>query len=680
MSGRAARYTDRVTDVPLTPPSDPVVCLIGVGPRGTCVIERLGAIAHAELDNRPWTLHLVDDAPFGAGRIWRLDQTQELCMNTLSGAVTLFTDDASTVMGPISPGPTMQEWCLLVRDALDGTDAAAGVPAAHRAAFGRTPLPAGFLEREHLVDEARHVRPESHPSRALYGAYITWCFDHALATLPSSVTVVRHPSRAIGLEPDGERERVLLSDGTTIVADDVILSPGWLASADAPADVRLAAEVRGRRDLVWVRQGSPVEQDLDAVPAGEPAIVRGLGMGFFDAMALLTIGRGGRFRGHGRQLVYEPSGREPVLHVTSRRGVPFHAKSLWTGLPPVARQTYFSRFDATAIDRPIDFEVDLWPLIVQDALAGWYRAIAETRPYALHASLAEILGLIDDPTLVLDAAAFDAAVAAIVPDRRDRFHLETLLSPATKAWSSPDTFQEWVIRHVKDDLAEATLGMASPLKRALWEVNAARKPTAKYMAFTTATAETHASALHRSFVSFGAMIGSGPPAFRNAQLLALADAGLVRFIGPDGRIGVDVDGFHVESALVAKSRISAHALVDAFLNAHDARASNDPLMRGLAERGIVRPHRRYMRDGAFAPGPGYAVEPGSSRVIGADGAVTRHIQVIGIPVEDTRGDTVISPMPRVDATFLREADGAAHAALRTVFPSLALSAQEVLHV
>jgi hypothetical protein len=349
-------------------------------------------------------------------------------------------------------------------------------------------------------------------------------------------------------------------------------------------------------------------------------------------------------------------------------------------LPPVARQTYFSRFDATAIDRPVDFEVDLWPLIVQDALAGWYRAIAETRPYALHATLPEVLRLIDDPTLALDTAAFDAAVAAMVPDRRDRFHLEALVSPATAAWSSPGAFQEWVVQHVRDDLAEAALGMASPLKRALWEVNAARKPTAKYMAFTTATAETHGSALHRSFVSFGAMIGSGPPAFRNAQLLALADVGLVRFVGPDGRVGVDAEGFHVESPLVAESRVSAHALVDAFLNAHDARASQDPLMRGLAERGIVSPHRRYRRDGGVASGPGYAVEPGSSRVIGADGAVTRHIQIIGIPVEDTRGDTVISPMPRVDATFLREADGAAHAALRTLFASLALAAQEVLHV
>lgn len=674
-----ARYTDRVTDAALTSP-DPVVCLIGVGPRGTCVIERLGAIARDAVGDRAWTLHLVDDAPFGAGRIWRTDQTQELCMNTLSGAVTLFTDEATTVMGPVSPGPTLQEWCLLVRDALDGTDAAAGVPAEHRAAFAATPLPSAFLSRPHLLDEARVVRPESHPSRALYGAYITWCFDHALAALPDAVTVVPHRTRAVGVSADGDRERVLLADGTAIVADDVILSPGWLASAEPEPEGRLTAAVRGREGLVWVRPGSPVEQELDAVPPGAPTIVRGLGMGFFDAMALLTIGRGGRFRTVGDRLVYEPSGSEPVMHVTSRRGIPFHAKSVWGGLPPAARQTYFSRFDPSVIGRPIDFEHDLWPRIVQDSLAGWYRAVAELVPEALDGSLDDILRLIDDSTIALDAEAFDSAIAPMVPDPRHRFDLVRLMSPDTATWSSPDAFQAWVVQYIDTDLAEARLGMASPLKRALWEVNAARAYASKYMGFTGATAETHASALYRSFASFGQMIGSGPPAFRNAQLLALADAGLVRFVGPAGQVGVDSEGFTVESALVAESLVRGRALVDAFMNAHDARASIDPLLRSLAERGAVRPHRRHTRTGDPVPASGYAVEPGTSRAIGLDDRVTPRIQIIGIPVDDTRGDTVISPMPRVNATFLREADGAAHAALRTLFPRRFPADQEILHV
>jgi uncharacterized NAD(P)/FAD-binding protein YdhS len=657
-----------VPPTPSAPASTPALCLVGVGPRGTCVIERLAAIARDELPDKPWMLHLVDEHPFGAGRIWRMDQTHELCMNTLSGAVTLFTDEASSVMGPVSPGPTLQEWCLLVRDALFGTDDARDVPPAHRAAFERTPLPAEFLQREHLRAETRIVRPESHPSRALYGAYITWCFDDAIGRLPASVRVIRHTTRAVGIENVGDRERVRLADGTELEVDDVVLSLGWLESTPPPAETAIATLVDPSPQLLWVRPGSPAEQELDLVPPRATAIVRGLGMGFFDAMALLTIGRGGRFEGEGLGLAYVPTGEEPTLHVTSRRGVPFRAKSLWGGLPPAAVQTYYSRFDRSALDRPVDFEIDLWPRILQDAQAGWYRALAETRPEAFEGSLGDVFALIDDAALVQDARAFDEAVSAFVQNPDDRFDLIAQMSPAPDLSGSPAEFDRWVREYLRADLAEAAKGAASPLKRALWEVNAARQPTAKYMAFAGATAESHSSRAYRAFASFGAMIGSGPPAFRNAQLLALAEAGLVSFIGADGVLTVDGHGFTCASPHVVGSRVHADVLVDAFMNFHDARTSVDPLVSALSARGHVRPHPRPTRAGGWAPGPGIDVEPGTSRVVGADGRPVDRIHIIGLPVEDTRGDTVISPMPRINATFLREADGVAHAALRTLYP------------
>lgn len=632
------------------------------------MVERLAAIARSELGDLPWTLHLVDEHPFGAGRIWRMDQAHELCMNTLSGAVTLFTDAASTVMGPVAPGPTLQEWCLLVRDAIDGTDEASGVPAAHREAFSQTPLPEGLLSRPYLIDEARIVRPESHPSRALYGAYITWCFDHAVGRLPASVTVVRHTARAVGVEHGDRRERVLLAGGDHIDADDVVLSLGWLPSTPPAEERAIAAAVARSANLTWVRPASPIEQDFSVVAAGNTAIVRGLGMGFFDAAALLTIGRGGRFVGDGWDLTYVPAGEEPVLHVTSRRGVPFRAKSLWGGLPPTARQTYYSRFDPRDLDRPVEVETDLWPRIVQDAQAGWYRTLAETRPQAFAGSLPDVMALIDDAALVLDTAAFDAAASVLVPEAADRLDLHAIMAPVPRLSSSPAEFHRWVCDYVREDLEQAQLGVASPLKRALWEVNAARQPTAKYMAFAGATAETHASRSYRAFVSFGAMIGSGPPAFRNAQILALAEAGIVRFTGPAGALTVDEHGFAHSSPAVVGSEVRARVLIDAFMNFHDVRRSIDPIVVGLAARGVVRPHPRPTRSGGWSPGPGIDVEPGTSRVIDVDGHPVDRIHVIGLPVEDTRGDTVISPMPRNNATFLREADGAAHAALRTLYP------------
>lgn len=58
-------------------------------------------------------------------------------------------------------------------------------------------------------------------------------------------------------------------------------------------------------------------------------------------MVLLTEGRGGRYEDDGRgDLTYVPSGREQVLYVGSRRGVPYHSKIGydWEGeRPPLPR-------------------------------------------------------------------------------------------------------------------------------------------------------------------------------------------------------------------------------------------------------------------------------------------------------------------------------------------------------
>ncbi|MCU1404273.1 MAG: FAD/NAD(P)-binding protein [Glaciihabitans sp.] len=684
-----ATFSDRA---PGSPPRVPVLCIVGVGPRATSVIERLATLANELGPGTPWELHLVDDAPFGAGRIWRTDQSPELCMNTLAGNVTLFTDERSTVNAAIVVGPTLFEWCLLAREVLEpgsADPAAAAIPGPHRAAFGRVPLPIAFAAHPHLVSELAGIRPESHPSRALFGAYITWCFDRAIALLPAEVLVVRHPTRATAVVAgravpiDGRNplERVILADGSHIDADSVVLSLGWLANRSSAAERALEASIAGT-GLLWVREGSPLEQPLKSIPAGAPTIVRGLGMGFFDAMALLTIGRGGVFEGAGDDLVYRASGAEPVLHVTSHRGLPYRAKSRYGQLPRPAAASHFRAFSPETLNRPVDFEIDLWPLIVQDAHAGWYRRLFELRPSAFTtpttAGLAAVLGVIADRASVLDPATLDSAIAPLVPGVSDRFDFAAATNPVSGDFTSPDDYQRAVLGYVRADLHESALGHNSPLKAALWEINAARRPVSKLLAFDGGSAETHASAAHRRFVSLGGMIGSGPPAFRNAQLLALADAGLVRFIGPAASVTVAKDAeragrdggafFVASSPTVAGSAVRAPALLDAFLSSHDSGVSDDPVIRSLVERRVLRQHSRPTRTGGRGPGPGIDIEPGTSRLIHVDGSVDGRVHLIGIPVSDNRGDTVISPIPGSDATFLRESDGVALASFAALFP------------
>ncbi len=61
---------------------------------------------------------------------------------------------------------------------------------------------------------------------------------------------------------------------------------------------------------------------LDIKP-DDTVLLRGLGINFFDYMALLTIGRDGKFQEKvNKELIYLPSGYEPKMVAGSRRGIP----------------------------------------------------------------------------------------------------------------------------------------------------------------------------------------------------------------------------------------------------------------------------------------------------------------------------------------------------------------------
>lgn len=638
----------------------PVIAIVGGGPRGVSLLERIGANlpADAALD-----VHLIDDTQIGAGRIWRTDQPRELCMNTLADAVTLFTDDAASIAGPIRPGPTLYEWSQLVRHGahVDAHQIVARIPAAHVAAFARVPVRPGLAEE--YGAELRAQRPESHPSRALYGEYIAWCLAHAKATLPAGVRVHEHVARVVGTRREGRRDVLDLGD-RQIAADAVVAATGWLERTVTEEERRILSAVDAHPSLVWVRPDSPADQSLDAVPDRVDAIVRGLGMGFFDAMALLTAGRGGRFSEDADApggLRYEPSGREPVLHVTSHRGVPFRAKTLYGALPPRAPMHHLRAVDWTAVPRPIDFDGRVWPLILRDAFADFHATLARVRPGAV-----DLDGALDAiRSTPLDAAgtatrervaALADAVAPFVPDPADRLDLAAAILPGEGGtWASPAAFDAWIERFVADDLAEAERGVDSPLKAALWSIASARGMVSRIGAFGGFDAESRAAGF-RTLMTVGGMVGSGPPAFRNRQLLALMRAGLVRFIGPAAAVTVADGAFHVSSAAVAGSGVSAPVLVDAWMHFHDVSESADPLVRSLAAAGRVRPFEAPSRaSGGVATG-GFDIEPDTGRLVHADGAVDASFHVAGIPIDQTMHDAIISPMPRTDPTMLRETD------------------------
>lgn len=86
------------------------LAVIGCGPGGTSLLERLCANAPALLADRQLHVHVVDPHPPGAGRIWRREQSSLLWTNSFASDITVFTDETSTCAGPVRPGPTLWEW------------------------------------------------------------------------------------------------------------------------------------------------------------------------------------------------------------------------------------------------------------------------------------------------------------------------------------------------------------------------------------------------------------------------------------------------------------------------------------------------------------------------------------------------------------------------------------------
>lgn len=635
--------------------SSATLALIGMGPRGVIALERIAALANAPHPPAPLdgdvTIHVVDPEAFGPGRVWATDQNRLLVMNTLADAVTIFSDASVTNVGRIVPGPTLYEWALLIADRPE----AAAIAPERLAPLQLQPIP------EHVArDYARELasmRPESHPTRSLYGEYLAWAYDWARASLPANVRVVEHHDIAAGIEDAAfgpmeiasSKLAIELSRGDWLLADSAIASLGWTPQPATGDEATLAAAAR-EAGLLLIEPESPIHQPLEGIEPGEAVIARGQGMGFFDTVTLLTLGRGGRYVDGD----YVPSGREPIIHATSRRGVPFRAKSRYGALPPKPVNRRLRAYLAAHRDGPaVDFARELAPRIYADAHEAYWRTRARTHPREV-------------PDLDAVIAAIDAGtpIDGLVADDAPRFDIATQSHPFTgeRFWAPAD-FESAVVDWLTHDLAEANLGADSALKTALWEINGARKPVSLLAEFGGVTVGSWPAL--REFEAFGGMVGSGPPAFRTEQLLALERAGIVRFIGPDALVDIVDGAFEARSCVVEESTVRAQVLIETRMRTPDVRTTTDPLVASLRVAGRIRPFSFSDADGRVETGA-IDVDPTTGQTIRRDGRLEERILFAGIPLQDARGDVVISPMPCANATMLRETAAIVRAALRAV--------------
>ena len=614
-----------------TGPRGRSIAIIGAGPRGTSVLERIAAGAE-----QPVRVHVVDPYPPGGGRIWATDQPEHLLMNTFAADATIFTDDTLDCAGPVRPGPTLYEW----------------------ARSGALPSDAS----DTLAAEAASLLPWSHPSRALQGRYLSWAFEQA-CTANELVTVTIHRTRALTCSTDPSGLLVIaLEDGTTpLIADAVVIATGHTPLRPSAAEEVTQVEVDSA-GLWYAPPSNPLDLDLHGVEAGEPLLCRGLGMNFFDAVSMLTIGRGGTF--DGRPLRYRPSGGEPVLWVGSRRGLPYRAKGVFEGDPPAYPARWF---DTVAIrrlmslGRPVDFLADVWPLIAKDSAEAYYDVLARESPKVFAADPAALRVAFEQ--YAWDSPELEDVVDRTVPDRQHRLDFESLDRPmAGLTFTTPELAQDWIVSALAQDLSEANLGVRSPVKVASHVLGAARGPLRSMARYGGISGRSQATAL-AWFKGFAGSLASGPPATRIAQLLALAEEGLLHFLGPDMVVEIDHRRFAAGSPAVAAPPVRARALLEARLPGTDVARSAEPLLQSLVATGAARNYVIQDGDGSTWTSGAVEVTRAPYNVVRRDGVPHNRCFAVGIPVEGVHWGTQLGAIARSNSLFLRDTDAVARAAL-----------------
>lgn len=612
------------------------VAIIGMGPRGISVLERIAV--HAANTGRRVHVLAIDRTEVGAGRVWRTGQPDWFAMNTVAGQVTMYSADRDG--GPDRPGhgPSLAEWL-------------AERPDPRLAAIG----------------------PDGYAPRAAYGHYLREVYGNLLDRLPAGMSVesVTGHVEAVRLGTDGTFSVEIASAAHTRTAwaDHVVLATGH-PLIDPAATMRDLGRHAARHPQLRLLAGdSAADMPLDSIGPGETVGVIGLGLSFYDVLLTLTVGRGGRFEETERGLRYVPGGGEPRVVAGSRSGLPIPARGVnqkasnhvHSAVVFTADRVRAHRDETDGADAPLNFRRHVMPfiqaeidhryltLLVRDTLGP-----APSERFAeLHAKYLEngqptgplrrSFGLPGDATLDLEALARPFA---------------------GRTFTDPQHFRAALLSLLRADIAEAKRGtLNGPIKAALDVLRDIRNTVRDLVDFGGLDPASRRDDFENWYVPINALLSAGPPLERSEQLIALIEADVVTVIGPRARFTAARQRFVLSSPDVFGARVEATALVDARIPQPNLRYDRSPLYRQLLADGIAREFV-VPGVGGHAPYPtgGLDVTRAPYRVIDRSGRAVPGLYALGLPTEHVRWFNQIgNGRPGLKTLFLRDADAIAEA-------------------
>ncbi|MGP3948514.1 FAD/NAD(P)-binding protein [Streptomyces sp. 7N604] len=524
------------------------VTIIGLGPRGLGVLERL--VTLAERADAPQTrieVQVIDPNCTGSG-VHSIDQPDYLQMHGPGTDLTMFPDSASLDSEPEYAGPNLFEW------------------AQHQ----------GVLVPERPGSrEDRPVRPTDFLPRRVFGKYLSWFLDHLVARAGKRVVISFHRDVAVDAreESDG-RITVTCRSGAEVSSDFLLLTIGYGQGSEACS---------GRAGPL---PPFPLPSEVLDIPAGARIAVSGFGLTALDIVSCLTVGRGGTFRTRGVDLAYVPGGLEPQIVMFSRSGVPARARPHRVGVrqehePAVLTDDLVRRLRSRG-PGTLDFESDLLPFIETEMRVAYWRTYARG---AYRHKIDEAVAASDQHGLAQVLNALGSKHGPV--DTHALFTGEVGMCR-----NDAGSYEQWVQEYIAADLDDASrYPHDSPVKAALEAIadafDTVRAIVARGVLAARSQAafmDVHGPRLRRITV--------GPIADRQAELLALMRAGIVSTpLGPDPIVETGPDGVTLRARRLAEpTEIRVAALLPGHVTTPRLDGSGPDLITNLHARGMLRPY------------------------------------------------------------------------------------------
>lgn len=579
------------------------IAILGSGPRGLSILERISArLLETSNINKNIELFLIDSVEIGCGRIWRTDQSLNFIMNTVADEVSAFSGPPNGVTRP-GAGPSLAQWW-----------------------------------EENYED---YPGKNSYAPRALHGEYMLYTLDSIEKNLPNNTKLIKIKSYVEDISIiDSNNIKLIFDNKTELTINKLILTTGHTSPEIDNNYKELENFCDINKEVKFIRGNSPADMPLHDIPPKSPVGIIGMGLSFYDVMAELTIGRGGKFEETiNNEIIYIPSGKEPILYASSRSGIPIPVRGKNQKDPNYQYKHIILTYERVKELRekgPINFKKEIYPLLLSEMYLVYFEALIR-KNFSLSKSL-EFREKIKKLN-ILEVEKINNLAVEFGINTIPNLDLDTISQPfLNKKFQNPAEFNKELIKYLKCDIEEAEAGnVDSPLKSALDVIRDSRSLIRQAVDFSELSSESYLKDFLNWYSPKSLFLSAGPPRFRQKQLLALLNANILNIIGPSLKVekSISQNSFLLESNQVFDSQILVKTLIDARVPLPNLYEDQSKLTKNLVKRGIWKAYTNVNGPEHFITG-GVAVTQAPFHPICVNNHIKKNIYVLGIPIEHTR--------------------------------------------